>query len=121
MQKTYNSIQKRGVTDQRADHPSGVPDFLLWVDTIYKVVLTQLKFNVINSLKDREKIFFDESKLQDTAIQLTKHLLAKNSRGEFIYLKDFFIKFGTTPLERKTHLKGIIHLRQIVENFLGET
>jgi len=46
-------------------------------------------------------------------------LLRKNSKGEFIYLKDFFNRYGSIPPERKTYLMGIVKLRHIIQDFLG--
>lgn len=119
MQTTNFFHKKRGVTGQLADHPSGAPDLLLWVDTIYKLFLAQLKFNAIEAVGNSEKMYFNEKDLQNTAIHLTKDLLGKNNRGEFIYLKDFFNRYASFPLERKYFLKGIVDLRHIIQEFLG--
>ncbi len=119
MQTTNPYYRKRGVTGQLADHPSGAPDFLLWIDTIYKIFLAQLKFNAIQAVGNSQKMYFNETELQKTAIQLTNDLLGKNSKGDFIYLRDFFNQYGLTPLGRRSFLKGIVDLRRIIQTFLG--
>ncbi len=119
MLSTNRFNQKWGVTGQFADHPLGTPDFLLWIDTIYKIFLAQLKFNAIQAVKKSQNTYFNERELQNTAIKLTTDLLSKNGNGKFIYLGEFFDRYGSIPLERKSYLKGIVDLRQIIQAFLG--
>ena len=111
--------RKWGVTGQIADHPLGASDLLLWIDIIYKIILAQLRFNIIQTVEKSKKPFFNEIELQNTAFQLTNDLLRKNSKGELIYLKDFFNRYGSIPPERKTYLMGIVKLRHIIQDFLG--
>ncbi|NOY78945.1 MAG: hypothetical protein GXO76_13875 [Calditrichaeota bacterium] len=119
MLRTKPFHRKWGVTGQIADHPLGATDLLLWIDIIYKIILVHLRFSMIQSSEKSQKPFFNEIDLQNTAFQLTTDLLKKDAKGEFIYLKDFFRRYASIPVERKTYLMGIIKLRHIIHDFLG--
>ncbi|HDL78259.1 MAG TPA: hypothetical protein ENH09_01660 [Bacteroidetes bacterium] len=120
MEETERSFEKRGVTGRLADYPFQVPDNLVWVDTVYKIVLAYLKFSALKNLEQPEIPLFAELEMQKTALQITQKLFRKNTQGNLIYLKSFFEQYGSKNVNRTTYLKGIIALRQIVNHFLGD-
>jgi hypothetical protein len=110
-----------GVTGQEADHPVNLWMEMSWVEVAYKLILTSLKFGAIKNLPEDQTPLFSERDLQQSALTITDQLFSRNGDGNFRYLGEFLEQFGAIAKDRRNFLKGLIVLRKIVTDFLGES
>ncbi len=109
-----------GVTGREADHPFHFHGEISWVEVAYKIVVASLKFNAVKNLPEDQTPLFSERDLQRTALHITEQLFSEKGDGEFHFLAEFFRDFGDSAKDKSSFLRGLMALRKIVLQFLGE-
>ncbi len=115
------SIKKMwGVTGQEADHPFQFQGDMSWVEVTYKIIIANLKYGAVRNLPQNAVPIFSERDMQRAAADITRQLFEKNEQGTFTYLNDFVNRFGDRVTDRGNFIRGLVVLRKIVFDFLGE-